>query len=131
MLIRFVSKFCVEPWSPFSNISHHDPKTLGKPLIIVSWPECQPEFPSDGDGGGGDGGFPRTLSIWSCPGSITPRNQISRAGNPSLRCAYMCLDRLWTATSLRFRAESVAKIRLDMPHVIPAQQRLLAQLRAA
>ena len=34
------------------------------------------------DGGGGDGGFPRTLCIWSSPGSITPRNQISRAGIP-------------------------------------------------
>ena len=29
---------------------------------------------------GDAGGFPRTLSIWSGPGSITPRNQISRSG---------------------------------------------------
>ena len=28
MLIRFVSKFCVEPRSPFSNIFHHDPKPI-------------------------------------------------------------------------------------------------------
>ena len=79
MLMRRAAKFCVEPRSPFSYISHHDPKTLGKCLIIVSWPECRPEFPNDDDGGGG---FPRTLSIWSCPGSITRRDQISRAGNP-------------------------------------------------
>ena len=37
------------------------------------------------DGDDDDDGFPRTLSIWSDPGSITPRNQISRAGNPSFR----------------------------------------------
>ena len=87
MLMRRAAKFCVEPRSPFSEISHQESKTIGKPPNTVSWPECQPEFPSDGDdGGGGDGGgFPRTLSIWSCPGSITRRNQISRAGNPSLR----------------------------------------------
>ena len=86
MLTRRAAKFWVEPRSPFSYISHHDPKTLGKRLIIVSWPECRPEFPRDDDGGGGGGGgFPRTLPIWSCPGSITRRDQISRAGNPSLR----------------------------------------------
>ena len=62
------------------------PQTPGKRLIIVSQPECRPEFPRDDDGdSGGDGGFPRTLPIWSCPGSITRRDQISRAGNPSLR----------------------------------------------
>ena len=38
----------------------------------------------DGDGGGGDG-FPRTLPIWPGPWAITPRDQISREGNPSLR----------------------------------------------
>ena len=84
MLTRRAAKFCVEPRSPFSYISHHDPKTLGKRLIIVSWPECRPEFPRDDDGGGGgggdDGGFPRTLPIWSCPGSITRWDKISRAG---------------------------------------------------
>ena len=42
MLTTSAAKFWVEPRSPFSYISHHDPKTLGKPLIIVSWPECQP-----------------------------------------------------------------------------------------
>ena len=73
MLIGFVSKFWVEPRSPFSYISHQDPKTLGKRLIIVSWPECRPEFPRDG---GGDG-FPRTLDIWrspvpTCPGTKYP-----------------------------------------------------------
>jgi len=79
MLTRRAAKFCVEPRSPFSYISHHDPKTLGKRLIIVSWPECRPEFPRDGDGGGGDGdgGFPRTLDIWwspvpTCPGTKYP-----------------------------------------------------------
>ena len=41
MLMRRAAKFCVEPGSPFSEISHHDPKTLGKPPSIVSWPECQ------------------------------------------------------------------------------------------
>ena len=91
MLIRRAAKFCVEPWSPFSYISHHDPKTLGKRLIIISWPECRPEFPNDDDVGGG--GFPRTLSIWSDAGSITHRDQISRAGNPSLRCRIVILVR--------------------------------------
>ena len=52
MLTRRAAKFCVEPRSPFSYISHHDPKTLGKRLIIVSWPECRPEFPSDADDDG-------------------------------------------------------------------------------
>ena len=28
MLTKSASKFCVEPQSPFSNISHHDPKTM-------------------------------------------------------------------------------------------------------
>ena len=42
MLTRRAAKFCVEPRSPFFYISHHDPKTLGKPLIIVSWPQCRP-----------------------------------------------------------------------------------------
>ena len=36
MLMRRAAKFCVEPRSPFENISHHDPKTLRKPLMIVS-----------------------------------------------------------------------------------------------
>ena len=80
MLTRRAAKFCVEPQSPFSYISHHDPKTLGKRLIIVSWPECRPEFPRDDDGGGGDGddgGFPRTLDIRrspvpTCPGTKYP-----------------------------------------------------------
>ena len=58
MLTRRAAKFCVEPRSPFFYISHHDPKTLGKRLIIVSWPECRPEFPSDADGGGDGGGAP-------------------------------------------------------------------------
>ena len=63
MLTTSAAKFCVEPRSPFSNISHHGPKSLGKPVIIVSWPECRPEPPSDGDGGG----VQRTLSIWRDP----------------------------------------------------------------
>ena len=41
MLTRRVSKFWVKPRSPFSDISHHDPETIGKPPSIVSWPECQ------------------------------------------------------------------------------------------
>ena len=61
MLTRRAAKFCVEPRSPFSEISHQDPQTIGKPLNIVSWPECQPEFPDDADAefpddaDGGDG----------------------------------------------------------------------------
>ena len=90
MLMRRAAKFCVEPRSPFSEIFHQESKTLGKPLIIVSWPECQPEFPSDGGDGDGGDGFPRTLPICSGPCSITPRDQISRSGNPSLR---------WTSSS--------------------------------
>ena len=62
MLTRRAAKFCVKPRSPFSEISNHEPKTIGKPPNIVSWPECQPEFPSDGDDGGGD--VPTTLPIW-------------------------------------------------------------------
>ena len=41
MLMRRAAKLCVEPWSPFSEISHQESKTIGKPPIIVSWPECQ------------------------------------------------------------------------------------------
>ena len=35
MLTGRAAKFCVEPRSPFSYISHHDPKTLGKRLMNV------------------------------------------------------------------------------------------------
>ena len=91
MLTRRASKFCAKPRSPFSEIYHQESKTIGKPQNIVSWPECRPEFPSDGDDGGGGDGFPRTLSIWLSPGSITPRNQISCSGNPSLRCWTICV----------------------------------------
>ena len=74
MLTRRASKFCVKPRSPFSEIFDHDPKTIGKPLIIVSWPECRPGFPRDDDGGGGgdDGGFPRTLESGRSPGPTCP-----------------------------------------------------------
>ena len=51
MLMRRAAKFCVEPRSPFFYISHHDPKTLGKPLLIVSWPECQCFLGSSGSYG--------------------------------------------------------------------------------
>ena len=51
MLTTSAAKFCVKPRSPFPNISHHDPKTLGKPVITISWPEYGPEFPDDPDGG--------------------------------------------------------------------------------
>merc|ERR1712138_125971 len=44
MLTRRASKFCVKPRSPFSKISHHDPKTIGKTAKIVPLPECQPEL---------------------------------------------------------------------------------------
>ena len=37
----------VEPRSPFSEISHHGPKTIGQTPKIVSWPECRPEFQDD------------------------------------------------------------------------------------
>ena len=47
MLTRRASKFCVKPRSPFSEISHHDPKTIGQTPNIVSWPECRPEFPDN------------------------------------------------------------------------------------
>ena len=72
MLMRRAAKFCVEPRSPFSEISHQESKTLGKPLTVVSWPECRPEFPSDG---GGD--VRTTLDIWrsprpTCPGTKYP-----------------------------------------------------------
>ena len=95
MLTRRAAKFCVEPRSPFSYVSHHHTKTLGKRLVIVSWPACRPELANDDDGGGG--GFPRTLCIWYCPGSITRRDQISRAGNPSLR--YFSANRPHTRTN--------------------------------
>ena len=45
MLTRRAAKFCVEPRSPFSEISHQESNTIGTPPNIVSWPECQPEFP--------------------------------------------------------------------------------------
>ena len=83
MLTTSAAKFCVEPWSPFSNFCHQDRQTSGKPLTIAVWPECRPEFPSDGDGG--SGGVQRTLAIRWDPYSIVPRNQIFRSKNPSLR----------------------------------------------
>ena len=44
MLTTSAAKFCVEPWSPFSNFSHLELKSIGKLPNIVSWPECQLEF---------------------------------------------------------------------------------------
>ena len=44
MLTRRASKFWVEPRSPFSEISHHDPKTIGKAPNIAPLPECQPKL---------------------------------------------------------------------------------------
>ena len=76
MLTRRAAKFCVEPRSPFSNISQHDPKTLGKLLIIVSWPERRPEFPSDG------GGVPTSLNIWRSPGPTCPGTKYPVRGIP-------------------------------------------------
>ena len=52
VLMRRAAKFCVKPRSPFSEISHQDPKTIGKPPNIISWPECRSEFSDDADGGG-------------------------------------------------------------------------------
>ena len=92
MLMRRASKFCVEPRSPFSEIFHHDPKTLGKPLIIVSWPECRLGFPRDDDGGGGggdDGGFPRTLESGRSPGPTCPGTKYPVRGIPHFD---MCLS---------------------------------------
>ena len=60
-------------------ISHQDPETLGKRLIIVAWPECRPEFPTDNDGGGG---FPRTLDIWRGPVPTCPGNKYRVRGMP-------------------------------------------------
>ena len=62
MLTRRAAKFCVKPWSPFSYISDQDAKTWGKRLIIVAWPECRPEFPSDADGD--DGGDAPTIFLF-------------------------------------------------------------------
>ena len=93
MLIRFVSKFWVEPRSPFSNISHHDPKTIWKTPNIVSWPECRPEFPSDGgDGGGGD--VPTTLPSGQSLDHHAQGPNIPFGVNPSLRQIYMLLHLL-------------------------------------
>ena len=41
LLTRRVSKFWVKPRSPFFEIFHHDPKTIGQPSNIVSWAELQ------------------------------------------------------------------------------------------
>ena len=58
MVMMSAAQFCVEPRTLLSNICHHGPKTLGKPLTIVSWPECRPQISSDG-GDGSD--VPTTL----------------------------------------------------------------------
>ena len=76
MLTRRAAKFCVEQRSPFSKISHQDPETLGKHVIIVSWPECWPEFPSDGDD------VPTTLDIWRRPGPTCPGTKYPVRGIP-------------------------------------------------
>ena len=50
MLKRLALEFFVDPRFPFPNISHHIPKTLGKPQIMVSKsPERRSEFPDDAD----------------------------------------------------------------------------------
>ena len=75
VLTRRAAKFCVEPRSAFLDISHHDPETLGKSVILVSWPECRPGFPSDG------ADIPTTL-----PSGLTLptacRNEMSRSVIP-------------------------------------------------
>ena len=73
MLTRRALKFRVKPQFPFSEISHHYPKNIGKPSNIVSWPVCRPERPSDSSG---DGGVPTVLPIQQGLGAIKHRNQI-------------------------------------------------------
>ena len=76
------------PWEPYSNfvqnpglvsnILRHNHKNSRKPLDTVSWPERQPEFPSDVVGGD----VSRTL-----PSGLRPISQpaeISCSGNPQL-----------------------------------------------
>ena len=77
MLMRRASKFCVEPRSPFSEISHQESRTIGKSPNIVSWPECQPEFPSDGGGR-----VPTTLDLWRSPGPTCPGTKYPVRGIP-------------------------------------------------
>ena len=55
------------------------PQNLRKPLIIVPLPECQPEFPSDGDDGSG---IPTTLDIWRSPGPTCPGTKYPVRGIP-------------------------------------------------
>ena len=78
MLTRRATKFCAEPRSPFSEISHQESKTIGKPPNIGALPECRPEFPSDG--GGGD--VPTTLDIWRSPGPTCPGTKYLVRGIP-------------------------------------------------
>ena len=100
MLMRFVSKFCVEPRSPFSNISHQDPKTIWKTPNIVSWPECQPEFP--GDGGGGDGGVPRTLPSGQTPNPSRPGTKYPVRGIPHFDMPGIITAQIWSVRSISF-----------------------------
>ena len=63
MLDRYGQEFCVEHQSQISESSHMCNQNNLKTPNIVSWPECQPELPSDGgDGDGGD--IPRNFPIW-------------------------------------------------------------------
>ena len=52
------------------------------PNILMTHPFGPPVKPTDG--GDGDG-VPTTLPIWQDPWGTVCRNQMSRAGNPSLR----------------------------------------------
>ena len=82
MFTRFVSTFCVEFRSPLSNtscISHHDPQIIRTTPNIVSWPGCQPEFPDNADGGGGNARSLRAKSP-----SYTGQNQKPRSRNRKL-----------------------------------------------
>ena len=62
---------------------------------MVSWPECQPESPSDGGGGhggaygggGGGGGVQRTLAIWWDPSSPRTGSKYPVPGIPHFDAA--------------------------------------------
>ena len=90
MLMRRAAKFWVEPRSPFSEIFYQESKTIGKPPNIVSWPECQPEFPNDADGD--DTAARRQFFYLTRPLAHSVQGSNIPFGNPSLRCMCICND---------------------------------------